>query len=50
MRNQELTKEDGSTTTTQQGKPESITLGWCIGSHQGCDCPDCYSAEQNGEL
>lgn len=32
----------GAITTTQQGKPESITLNWCIGSHQGCECPNCH--------
>ena len=19
-----------------------ITMVWCVGSHQGCDCPSCY--------
>lgn len=36
----------GAITTTQQGQlpapPESITLNWCIGSHQGCECPNCH--------
>lgn len=22
--------------------PPFITLNWCVGSHQGCDCPDCH--------
>ena len=30
------------------GLYDTITLVWCIGSHQGCDCPSCYTAEQNG--